>query len=73
MHLDLKPDNILIGSNDFSKKESGDLHLIDFGISKRYVDSEGTHIPFKEKVRFAGNLIFASKNAFTEYGISRYP
>jgi hypothetical protein len=40
------------------------LYLIDFGISHRFLDADGAHIPFEQNVNFKGNLIFSSKNAF---------
>ena len=43
IHLDLKPDNILIGSDDFWSLESSVIYLIDFGISQRYLDHLGNH------------------------------
>lgn len=33
LHLDLKPDNILLGSNAFKSPESSQLVLADFGLS----------------------------------------
>lgn len=33
IHCDLKPDNILLASNDFRSLESSNLVLIDFGIA----------------------------------------
>lgn len=68
MHLDIKPDNILIESNDYSLKESGTLYLLDFGISKRYLDKDNNHINMKTNISFVGNLVFASKHAFCEIG-----
>ena len=59
---DLKPDNILVGTHD-----DQDLHtirLIDFGISKKYVDGIGNHIKEGHEEIFRGNQIFASVNAF---------
>jgi hypothetical protein len=47
------------------------LYLIDFGISTRYRDEQGNHVPFKENVPFKGNLIFSSKNAFARVTLSR--
>ena len=51
LHLDLKPDNILLGS-DVSNKLSSTLYLVDFGITKTYLDSSLDHLPYREDVPF---------------------
>jgi serine/threonine protein kinase len=39
---DLKPNNILVGNSD--EKDLHKIRLIDFGISKPFVDDNGAHI-----------------------------
>lgn len=51
------------------KAKSSDLYLVDFGISKRYKNKEEKHIPLKLDVPFCGNIVFASKNAFSSLGM----
>lgn len=69
VHLDIKPDNILLDSITEEGTLSEVLYLIDFGMSKRYFCKErNTHIPFRTDVSFAGNILFSSKNAFHQYG-----
>ena len=46
IHCDLKPDNILIGSNEKNSAKSRKLYLIDFGVSKWYRNQSGQHVPF---------------------------
>merc|ERR1711899_454885 len=47
IHQDIKPENFLIGRT--SKKKNDVIHLIDFGLSKKFLDLEsGKHIPFME-------------------------
>ena len=41
IHCDIKPDNILIGDSKKDVKLINKLHLIDFGISEKYVDGNG--------------------------------
>lgn len=42
IHRDMKPENILIGQN----KKANIIHLIDYGLSKRYISpNTGRHIP----------------------------
>mmetsp|Transcript_18321 Transcript_18321/g.13317 ORF Transcript_18321/g.13317 Transcript_18321/m.13317 type:complete len:107 (+) Transcript_18321:186-506(+) len=47
LHLDIKPENVMLkflpGKRDL---DSNSLVLIDYGISKKYVDANGFHIPF---------------------------
>ena len=55
LHGDLKLDNILVGHHDSNR-----LYLIDFGLSERYKDESGSHLPKVKKRTFSGNLMFAS-------------
>ena len=66
--MDLKPDNIVVSSGNFNSRLSSEFSLIDFGISRSYIDSNNEHIKFRSKVPFTGNVIFASKNAFKGVG-----
>ena len=68
LHMDIKPDNIVLGTDNMRSLESSSIHLIDFGISKPYLDANNQHIPFKRNVPFSGNVLFASKNCFKNYG-----
>ena len=58
IHCDLKPDNVMIGNGLEDIENLKKIYLIDFGISMRYLDEEGNHIPMKTNVPFRGNLIF---------------
>lgn len=57
IHRDLKPENFLI-----SKKGNGELFLIDYGLSKRFIDDSGRHIPRATNKGFRGTLRYASIN-----------
>lgn len=56
IHRDIKPDNFAPGLNNSL------LYLIDFGIAKRYIDSRGNHIPFRERCPSAGTMRYISVN-----------
>ena len=52
IHNDIKPDNIMIGNFKKDAKLKKDIYLIDFGISKSYLDKNGEHVSFCKKVAF---------------------
>jgi serine/threonine protein kinase len=53
--LDIKPDNVLLGSSDLTNSRARQIFLIDFGISRRYREPDGQHVPFKVDLPFTGN------------------
>lgn len=48
IHRDVKPDNFLMGV----KEKAAEVFAIDFGLSKKYMDSKHQHIPYKENKVF---------------------
>lgn len=56
LHLDIKPDNILIKC----RKDSFQCFIIDFGLAKRY-SIGGRHYPASDRKEFRGNSVFASR------------
>lgn len=62
--MDIKPDNILLQSENMRSLDSSIIYLIDFGISKRYLDRNGNHYEKRLDVPFSGNVLFASKYVF---------
>jgi len=60
IHRDIKPENFVIGLNE----KSNIVHIIDFGLSKRYKDrNTGQHIPYRENRQLVGTIRYASINA----------
>ena len=56
LHRDIKPDNFMI------KEKNNELFLIDFGLSKRFVDISGNHIEEKTGKKMIGTIKYASLN-----------
>lgn len=59
IHRDIKPDNFLIGSGLDGKRI---IHMIDFGLARRYLDEHGEHIPAKTGRKLTGTVRYASIN-----------
>eukprot|EP00347_Sterkiella_histriomuscorum_P022938 403336582 len=60
-HLDIKPDNILLNSNDYENAESSLLSLIDFSVSLPFAHKQVPRSQIKLSRDFNGNLAFSSK------------
>ena len=58
LHRDIKPENFLFGIGEYSKK----MHAIDFGLSKRFLDDNNTHIPTRHHNKFTGTIRYLSTN-----------
>lgn len=60
LHRDIKPNNFVMGLN----KNTNRVHLIDFGLSKRYMDpNTQQHIDFKTGKNLTGTARYASMQA----------
>jgi casein kinase 1/casein kinase 1 epsilon len=61
----MKPDNFVVGAGNKSKK----IYLIDFGLAKKYLLKDNSHIPYKDNKNLTGTARFASLN--THLGIEQ--
>lgn len=66
LHMDIKPDNFLMGTGRLGNL----VHIIDFGISRPYLDGDKKHRPYYEKVTPMGTTPYVSLN--TNLGIRKY-
>ena len=58
IHRDIKPENFLIGINN----NKNILYLIDYGLSKKYKNKKGFHIPYIEGKKLMGTIKYISIN-----------
>lgn len=67
IHRDLKPDNMLIGR----QHQYNQIYLIDYGLAKRFKQSDGRHLEYYEGNKFIGTARYASSNAHLGRSLSR--
>ena len=66
IHRDLKPENCAIGLNQLENI----IHLIDFGLAKRYKDIKTKeHIPYKDGRSIVGTVKYVS--IYTHFGVEQ--
>lgn len=66
IHRDIKSENFLFGCDNDPK-----LYLIDFGLAKRYLDSDGKHISFRSDKNIIGTVRYTSINSHENKELSR--
>ena len=58
IHRDMKPENFVIGR----KNKERTIYLIDFGLSKKYINENNIHIPLKKDRNIIGTVRYISMN-----------
>jgi len=58
IHRDIKPNNFLIGKDS----DNENVYVMDFGLSKRYVDTKNNHMKFRNNRSLIGTARYASVN-----------
>ena len=66
IHRDIKPDNFLFSNND-----GREIKLIDFGLTKYYINSNKEHLPIKTNKKIIGTINYASLNIHNGFECSR--
>lgn len=61
----MKPDNFMIGRG----KKSNKVYIIDFGLAKKYISRDGSHIPYRDNKNLTGTARYTSLN--THLGIEQ--
>lgn len=67
LHRDIKPENFMLGQG--CRRRS--IHLIDFGMAKRYLNDKGAHSEESGDATFRGTPYYASANALRGQRVSR--
>jgi serine/threonine protein kinase len=67
IHRDIKPDNLMLGFKHNRKK----IHLIDFGLSRYYINEKGMHKEIVYNKKLIGTAKYASLNVLNGFEASR--
>ena len=67
IHRDMKPENFVIGR----KNKERTIYLIDFGLSKKYINDNNIHISMKKERNIIGTVRYISMNTHQGFEQSR--
>jgi serine/threonine protein kinase len=67
IHRDIKPNNFMIGCGD----QSDQIYILDFGLSKKYINDNQQHVSFKNDRSLIGTARYASINMHMGFEPSR--
>lgn len=67
IYRDVKPENFLLGAPESAN--CNQVHIVDFGLSKEYVDASGKHLSYREGKSLTGTARYMSIN--THLGIEQ--
>ena len=70
VHADLKPANFLFELGDI-KEATNNVYIVDFGLSRKFIDEKGNHLPIKSNQGIRGTLPFISMNTHSGIRMSR--
>lgn len=70
VHRDIKPSNFVRRRRE-TRKHRFDIALVDFGISRRFMNDDGTLRPARESASFRGTAKYASLNAHRSLELGR--
>lgn len=59
IHRDIKPENFLLGMN----QHCATIFMIDLGLSKKYIQKSGEHIPYRDDRSLKGTPRYTSLNS----------
>lgn len=65
LHRDIKPENFLLGF------KNNNIHIIDFGLCKKYLNKDGKHIQFVTNKKLIGTIRYTSINSHKGNELSR--
>ena len=71
IHRDIKPDNFMVKLDEKANNKENKLFLIDFGLSKRYINEKNEHIPENKGKKLIGTAKYVSLNVHNGIEASR--